>query len=293
MNKDTVFLVAGGDSRQLYTAKKLAEKYTVYIIGTDKSDIDTGNAIKTDYLYEIPMQADCIILPLPVSDDGIFLNTPLSDKKIPLNSLNSVIADNGIITGGRFSKQLQEIFSCPGAYITDYSMREEFSILNAVPTAEAAVLIAMKNTDSVLYKSKILITGFGRISKALVKILKGCGAEITVAARKKEALYWAEIYGCDTIEISSLSRNADKYKFIFNTVPALILTKDFLSGVRPDVFITDLASRPGGVDFEYAKCHNINTVHALSLPGKYFPETAGEIVAHTAENILMERSHHE
>lgn len=293
MNKDTVFLIAGGDSRQLYTAKKLAEKYTVYIIGADKSDIDTGNAVKTDYLYEIPVQADFIILPLPVSDDGIFLNTPLSDKKIPLNSLNSVIADKGIIAGGRFSGRLQEIFSDSGAYITDYSLREEFSILNAVPTAEAAVLIAMKNTDSVLYKSKILITGFGRISKALVKILKGFGAEITVAARKKEALCWAEIYGCNTIETSSLCRSADKYKYIFNTVPALILTKDFLSKVRPDVFIADLASKPGGVDFEYASSHNINTVHALSLPGKYFPETAGEIVAQTAENILMERSHHE
>ena len=45
MNKDITFLVVGGDLRQVYTARKLAENYKVYAAGFDKNIIDFGNAV--------------------------------------------------------------------------------------------------------------------------------------------------------------------------------------------------------------------------------------------------------
>ena len=43
-----------------------------------------------------------------------------------------------------------------------------------------------------------------------------------------------------------------------------------------------------GVDFEAAAACGIQTIWALSLPGKTAPVTAGEIVADTVEEMLTE-----
>lgn len=288
MTKDTTFIVAGGDARQIYAAGKLAEKYNVYILGIENSLAETGKAISINSLYDISGKADCMILPLPVSTDGIFLNTPLSDRKIPLSSLAKTVAPDGIITGGKFASSAKELLSPIEIY--DYSEREVFSVLNAVPTAEAAVKIALENSTHTLYKSEILVTGFGRISKALIKILKGFGADITVAARKKSNLTWAELFGCNTMYISELEAQKHSFDFIFNTVPAPIINENVLKKLNPDTLIIDLASKPGGIDFEYAQKSGVATIHALSLPGIHFPKSAGEIIAAAVLQIMKERS---
>ena len=52
--------------------------------------------------------------------------------------------------------------------------------------------------------------------------------------------------------------------------------------------IVDLASKPGGVDFEAARKMGIKVIWALSLPGKVAPDTAGDIIGKTIINILDE-----
>lgn len=76
---------------------------------------------------------------------------------------------------------------------------------------------------------------------------------------------------------------------IFNTVPALVLDETVLKGLPQETLVIDLASRPGGTDFEAAKRLRTRVVWALSLPGKVAPMTAGEIIADTICNILEER----
>jgi len=44
-----------------------------------------------------------------------------------------------------------------------------------------------------------------------------------------------------------------------------------------------------GVDCEAAKALGLSVIHALSLPGKVAPETAGEIICDTVCNIFEER----
>lgn len=50
-----------------------------------------------------------------------------------------------------------------------------------------------------------------------------------------------------------------------------------------------MSPTPSGVDFDAAKSLGIPVVHALSLPGKASPVTAGEIVAQTVREILVEQ----
>lgn len=288
MTDNSIILIAGGDMRQIYAAKELAHQYSVYIYGFDNLKANEENMTFITDLYDLPQKISCLILPLPVSNDGIFLNVKASGKKIPISSFNNFLRPDGIILGGRFMQSIKDLLN--GYEIIDYSKREEFSVLNAVPTAEAAVKIALENTEVGLYNSKILITGFGRIAKVLAKILSGFGAEITIAARKDSDLCWAEIYGYNCTHISDLEKNCQNYNFIFNTVPALIIERNIIESLNPEVLIIDLASKPGGTDFECAKKNNIKAFHSLSLPGIHFPTTAGKIIAQTSLNIIKERS---
>jgi dipicolinate synthase subunit A len=52
------------------------------------------------------------------------------------------------------------------------------------------------------------------------------------------------------------------------------------------ILLIDLASAPGGVDAEVARGLGLPVVWALSLPGKYAPVTAGEIIADTVLSML-------
>jgi dipicolinate synthase subunit A len=52
--------------------------------------------------------------------------------------------------------------------------------------------------------------------------------------------------------------------------------------------VIDLASKPGGVDFEYAQYKGIKTIHALSLPGKVAPVTTAMYMETVIYNIIKE-----
>lgn len=266
------FLIAGGDLRFERLADFLRENdcNISYINTSDEN-------LKADYL----------ILPLPVSLDGVNLNC--KTDVIPLDSLINKVSEGGIIFGGRFPDDFKKKAEEINLVTIDYSKREEFAILNAEATAEGALQAAMENTERTIMGQKILIIGMGRIAKALIRILGGFNAEITAAARKSSDRAWAEIYGCKGIDISALKSEVEKADIIFNTVPAMIVDSKLLENIRQDSIIIDLASKPGGVDFEKAEQLGIKTLHLLGIPGKAAPTTAGITIGKTIFNILEER----
>ena len=66
------------------------------------------------------------------------------------------------------------------------------------------------------------------------------------------------------------------------------IDEEELKRIKSGALIIDLASYPGGVDFEKAKELGVKTIHALSLPGKVAPKSAGEIIESTILSILKE-----
>ncbi len=271
-------LIAGGDKRQIFLALSLSCLFDTYILGIDDDTIKRDNG---DIIY------DMAILPIPVTSDRKTLFSPLCKDEIPLSEIAEKVKSGGTVFGGNF-RGAERIFEEKGIETTDYLKREELSVMNAVATAEGAIEIAMRETDETIFGSRILITGFGRISKILTKTLVSMGAEVTVCARKKSDIAWAEIYGADGKDFSLLSEKSD-FSIVFNTAPAMIFTRERLSLLKPSCLIIDLASKPGGVDFSYAEEKGIKTIHALSLPGKVAPVTSGEIIAQTIRNIIEER----
>lgn len=130
--------------------------------------------------------------------------------------------------------------------------------------------------------------GYGRIGKILARMLYGIGAGVWVEARKYADLAMIEGHGYEPLPIDLLKNNIDKFDVIFNTIPSLILDEAMLRSVRNDALIIDLASKPGGVDFNAARLMGIRVIWALSLPGKISPVTSGIIIKDTIMNIINE-----
>jgi len=77
---------------------------------------------------------------------------------------------------------------------------------------------------------------------------------------------------------------------IFNTIPALVLTGKVLERIPAGTLILDLASAPGGVDFQKAASIGIKAVLAPGIPGKVAPKTAGRILAKVIIDLLQEET---
>lgn len=183
---------------------------------------------------------------------------------------------------------VKQLFEKAGVRFCDYFDREELAVKNAVPTAEGAIAIAMDETPFTIHGSSCLIAGYGRIGRVLAKMLRGMGANVTVSARKFQDFAWIEAEACRTVQTGEISKTAGEYDIIFNTVPYPVINGEVLRSVKKDCLIIDLASKPGGVDFECAKTLGLNTIWALSLPGVVAPKTAGIIIKDTIMNIRNE-----
>lgn len=287
-------LVVGGDLRQIYLANRLSQinkndvQYRVYAYALEKNADNLKNVTVVDKIEQIKKNIDIVILPMPVLDIKENINTPLSDLVVKTKNIIQIVEDNCIVFGGKIPKDLIKSFDDKNIRCFDYLQREELAVHNAIPTAEGTLQIIMEETAKTIFGSNILIVGAGRISKILRKYLVGLGANVIVSARKAEDYAWIETDKCKFINNKNIKNVVKDVDVIINTVPVKILDKDILTQINNETLIIDLASKPGGVDFETAKRLGKKTIWALSLPGKVAPITAGHIILNTILNILEE-----
>jgi dipicolinate synthase subunit A len=282
------FLVAGGDLRYIKLSEILSKSHSVFAMGFDKNVLPTGNVTLQNSVALNERRADCLILPIPAAKDDIHLNAKFFSLDIPLRDLVPLVKENGIVFAGRMTTAQQAVFEDAGLVVIDYSEREEFAVMNAIATAEGAVQIAMEETERTLSSQNILILGMGRIAKVLIKQLSGFTSNITAAARKPHDIAWANIM-CKGLSLKECYHHLGEYDLIYNTVPSMILNESRIARLGKNALIIDLASKPGGTDFEAASAAGIKAIHALSIPGRVAPVTAGAVIAETIENILTER----
>ena len=278
--------VIGGDLRQLTLAELLTKDgYDVKVIGFGENSM--SSKYKTAKDINESSDSDIIILPMPVTLDYKNVNTPFDHTPINLSYLSNIIKNDALILGGRITNEIFELFK--NNKCIDYYKREELMIKNAVPTAEGAIEIALCETPITISESKCLVIGYGRIGKVLSKLLKSLGADVTVSARKYSDLAWIDVNGYKSVHNDNIKSVANKFDVIFNTAPALIIDEEILKTITPDCVVIDLASKPGGVDFEKARDLGLKVIWALSLPGKCAPLSSGKIIKETIINILHEQ----
>ena len=278
------FGVVGGDRRQLYAARFLREQgWTVLLAGWEQGE-DTRDLPQVS-LEELGNQAQKVLLPLPATRDGHFLNAPYSRDPIPLGdefakSLVGCQVYGGMVGLLRESSSLWEKIP-----LFDYFHREELTLGNAFLTAEGAVALAIQLSPRGLGGSRCLVTGFGRIGKALCLDLRGMGAQVDCAARKSKDLTAIGALGYGACTYGTMQ---GPYDVVFNTVPAPVLTESVLARLGPDPLVLELASAPGGVDRAAADRLGIRVEDAPSLPGRFSPQASGELIARTVCAMLEE-----
>lgn len=292
MDTKRTFAVVGGDMRQAHLAELLAaDGHTVHAYALEKYTFSPA-VIRAFDFQELTSRIDCVILPLPIAGEAGTLNTPLSLNTYLLEEIFNLFPTGQTVVAGKVDHELFARAGHNGVRLYDYLEREEFSVANAIPSAEGAIQLAMEELPITLHGAETLVLGFGRIGKLLARYLQCFGAQVTVTARKYGDLAWIEAFGYHAVATQDISGTLHEYDLIFNTIPHEILTEARLAELKESCLCIDLASKPGGIDFAAAKKLGVHAIWELSLPGKVAPVTAGKIMKQTVYNIMNEWGTH-
>ncbi|RPF46878.1 dipicolinate synthase subunit A [Thermodesulfitimonas autotrophica] len=277
--------VVGGDHRAVFVAEEfLKEGAQVRLAG---HEVAVAGVQAAGTVEAALRGANAVVFPLPgVSDDG-YVATPGKPLSLSEEDLAVLSVGTPVFTG--FARKfLREVANRRGLKLVEIAERDDFAILNAIPSAEGAIQLAMEHLPVTIHGSAAFVLGFGRVGMTLARMLTALGARTTVVARDAAQRARAMEMGCRVADFGRLPVLAGEADVIFNTVPALVLTAKILKATRPDVLIIDLATRPGGTDFDAAQRLKRQAILAPSLPGRVAPKTAGRIFAQVVADLLVE-----
>ena len=288
MDKKTRFAIVGGDKRNIALAEKLFKLgYEVRLFGF------------VNYERELPMQckrmdetmagADYVIGPIPFTLNGGALNTPFHNAMVPVEEVLRAVASEQVLLAGYIKPEAAALAAGLGVQLVDMLHREELLVLNAIPTAEGAIKVAIDETDITLHSNHMLVIGYGRIGAILCRMLQGMGAKVTTVVRRAASAAEARSCGIRTIMTQEMDAQLAKADVIFNTAPQVLLDRRNMPFVRKGTLIVDLASAPYGVDVHDARDFGLRVLYANSLPGKVAPVTTAGYILDTIAHIVNER----
>ncbi|UOQ47824.1 dipicolinic acid synthetase subunit A [Gracilibacillus caseinilyticus] len=290
MQKKKNIAIIGGDARYLPLIHALnkIDDLRIQILGFDQVEQSYTGVMQSTIDNLVTSQLDGIILPITGIDDNGFVETMFSGEKIQLTEewFKSLPSHCKIFTGIATSKL--------DTYINKYNLsletlmnRDDVAIYNSIPTAEGAIMLAIKHTDFTIHHANVFVFGFGRVGQTTASSFAGLGANVSVISKDESEL--ARIYekGWQAYHLAQVEDYMDDCQILINTIPAKVVDKKLLEKMNNQAIIIDLASKPGGIDFDFAKTRGIEAIHALGLPGMVAPKTAGEILANTIAKLLF------
>lgn len=279
----TKFAIIGGDYRYKIL-KDLFEKdgYMTSIYGNIYTE-------STDSFDSCITDSKAVICPIPITKNNATINMS-ENFKITIDELLNSMSTHGvkILTAGVIPDSFMQKSDYMGISSVDLFSREDVAINNAIPTAEGAIMTSIQESSKVLFKSKVLVIGYGRCGKILSNMLRGIGAEVSVTYRKKSDEAYINACNCTPVDIKYFERHLSEYDFIFNTAPALVLNNENLKRIPKNTVIIDIAQAPGGIDYSYARKLNLKAIYCPGLPGRVAPYTAAEILKSAIMDIVLE-----
>lgn len=213
---------------------------------------------------------------------------PVSSSVIYFNKLKCIMNSDEYIFGCNFNcvkEQIENIYnnSVKKLKFYEYMADDATAYKNSVATAEGVIAETIIRSDININGSNCLITGYGRCARIIADRFKALNSNVTIIERIGHKRAQARAYGYNVIDFNSDNssdyyNDFNKYDYVINTVPQMVVDKHMLERFNRNVTIIDIASKPGGVDYDYCKKNNINAVNALGLPGKYSPKTSAGIL---------------
>lgn len=280
--------VLGGDDRELILVSELLEMgANVKVAGISKLN-NNQNVQCFQTIREAVQDASFVVLPMPGVDEKGVIRAKYTDAPLVLDKETMLsFPPDCIVIAGVARPVLKTFISERSLKLIEIAEMDEVAILNSIPSAEGAIQMAMESTDITIHGSKSIVLGFGRCGFTLARTLAALGAKTSVAARKPRDLARISEMGLQPLTYQDLPGYLSEADIIFNTVPFLVLDRKLLEMTNSAVYICDMASAPGGVDFAAARELGRRAELAPGLPGKVAPRTAGQILARVIPNIMV------
>lgn len=274
--------IAGGDDRQYYMAEEFILRGYASKIWNCKKQCD--ECICAESLEDLMRGADAVVLPLPLSRDKEHLNCVSGE--ILLSDIFSAVPSGAPVLCGGANQFYRSLAGEHGVTLYDYFDDEGVMIKNAWLTAEGALEILIRELPVSVKESKFSIFGFGRVGSAMAAALTALGGDVYVFARSSRDLAAAAIAGCTPIQLNNVYSTEISFSAVINTIPYRLFDSRLLSSLKIDGILLDLA---GGETFdkESADKLGIRAIKALSIPGKFSPYTAAQILCDSVLEILQ------
>ncbi|MDR0752264.1 MAG: hypothetical protein LBF12_06780 [Christensenellaceae bacterium] len=246
---DAIFIIEVKDKREEYLIDSLrGSGYNVCPFSNRTDDVN----IKPIYVFSLTTRVDYDDLAKLPYGSIVFLNM-LTDTTREYAKLSNLIC-------------------------IEYFKNEPFLIRNAILTAQGVLALILQNTAKTLKELSVMLIGYGRVGKACSLLFHDNNINHAIVNRESKHLYEGLLLTESVFDINQFPYYIDEYEIIINTIPSLILTQSVIKNIRQDALIIDLASQPGGIDFNATKKHNIKSIHALGLPGRFAPKTAANYI---------------
>ncbi|MEW9676663.1 dipicolinic acid synthetase subunit A [Lentibacillus sp. L22] len=287
---DQFIAVLGGDGRYLELIRQLQQlpDTTISLVGFDKLEQGFTGLKQVDFNELEPKNLDVVILPITGTNPEGEIETVFSDQQITLSrDWFAQLRPNTLVFTGITNDYLTKMAN--ELNLVALFDRDDVAIYNSIPTAEGTIMMAIEHTDYTIHSSRVIVVGFGRVGSTVANKFSALGAKVSVCARSIKDLARITEMGLTAIPLDELAYHTEDCDLLINTIPAFVIKKESIQQLPSHALIYDLASKPGGTDFDYAEKRGIKAILARSLPGIVAPKTSGKILADVIKQFLQER----
>jgi dipicolinate synthase subunit A len=284
--------IIGGDARQIEVMRILSEMDAgVSLYGFDQLDMQFSGVSKYEFGPDVCLEVDAVILPAVGTDAVGIIESIFTTKELLLTRAHiQSLPKHAVVYTGLAQPYLKKLCSNEDIKLVELFDRDDVAIFNSIPTAEGAIMIAIKQTDFTIHSSNCLVLGMGRTGLTLARVLHALGAHVTIGVNRTEQYARAYEMGFKPFYTTDLASEVDKVNLIFNTIPTMIITAQVIAHIPSQAVIIDLASKPGGTDFRFAGKRGVRAILAPGLPGIVAPKTAGQIIARALSQLILDEA---
>ena len=252
------------------TADKRQEKLVALLEGEKISYAWEENSTKKEACEKI------YVLPIPVIklDRNQLVKEKLKQELIKVSQKGEVVK----VFGGVINEEWKSFLDAYQIPYWDFMKLPEVVEGNGWITAEATIAEVLQQSEKSIFGQKVLITGYGCCGEKIAKLFAKLGARVIVAARRGAVRETVVKDGFEAIAFEQLEKTLVDVATVINTVPAQVLTEDCIRRMPHESLIIDIASKPGGTDFEAAKRYGIKAKLALGLPGIYTTASSAQLL---------------
>ena len=180
------------------------------------------------------------------------------------------------VFGGGFTAEQTAYLNERNIPFFDFLRDEGFAQYNAKLTAQGALRLLLTQTEDDLSKQRVLVTGFGRVGKAVAALLTAIGCRCLVAVRSEKQRNEAAALGCEAIALADLPAALPAADVVCNTVPFPLFSAKLLRQCKKGGVFLELASAPFGANKEDCLAAGLRYIDGKGLPGRLTPLAAAK-----------------